>query len=236
MAADKNERKLAAQVRERFDVPVPTWRKNPKGKVCDYVRVYSKAEKAEMKALEDWICADKEYRDLFDVYFGYVDILRARGFVSGKDYVIRFLPAKWHEEVLRNFAESQIRYIYHDMCCDPGTILGKGSADGYWIYLDRRYLDIPNMTVGDAIINLDEVWAVVDGTLREWLDKGLERESHLKQYHSIKCDRCGERILDYKRHSCRFDVFENLLHCEKCVAECTHWKNIDKGVKHGKAR
>lgn len=236
MDADKNERKLAAQVRERFGVSVPRWRKNAKGRVPDYVRSYSKAEMAEMKALEDWICSDREYRKLFDVYFGYCDILNARGFVSGKDCVNRLLPSKWREDVLRNFAKCQVQYVYHDMCCDPATILGHGSADGYWIYLDREWQDISHMKVGDAILNLDEVWAVVDHTLGEWIDKGLERESHLKTYHSIKCDRCGERIPDYRKGGCRFDAFENLLHCEKCVKECTHWKHIDKEDRHGRGK
>ena len=227
---------LQDQVRKRFGVAVPRWRKNPDGKCPSHVRAYSKAEKAEQAALIDWICKDDSYMGMFAAYFGYCDILQARGYASTRDLVSQPDAAAWHEKVRRNFAKCQVEYIYHDMCCDPKTILGEGSADGYWIYLDRAWLDISHMKVGKAIINLDEVWAVVEHTLDEWIGKGLERENHFKAHHAIKCDRCGEDIPDYRRSGCRFDMYENLLHCPECVKECTHWRRIDaadgKKVRH----
>lgn len=233
---DKEEKKLAAQVRKRFGVSVPAWRMTGKGE--HYTRVYSKAEKAEMKALVDWLCEDDEYKGLFDVYFGYCAILAARGYAK-RDMALTVRPADWQARIRRNFAECQAQYIYHDMCCDPKTILGKGSAEGYWIYLDREWLDISHMKVGKAILNLDEVWAVVDHTLDEWIDKGLSRENQFKDSYGVKCDRCGDEISGYKKADSRFDVFENLLHCPKCAKTCArHWQGLDfvygKGAYNGR--
>lgn len=232
----KGEEKLAAQVRERFGVSVPTWRMT--GKRKDYTRVYSKAEKAEMKALVDWLCGDDEYKALFDVYFGYCAILAARGFAK-RDMELAVRPADWKARIRRNFAECQVRYVYYEMCCDPATVLGKGSADGYWIYLDREWQDISHMKVGKAILNLDEVWAVVDHTLGDWIDTGLSREKQFKDSYEVTCDRCGNGISGYKKADSRFDVFENLLHCPECVKTCArHWQGLDalygKGACNGR--
>lgn len=233
-----DERKLAAQVRERFGVSVPAWRKSLRGKVQDYVRSYSKAEKAEMAALVNWLCEDDEYKNLFDVYFGYYAVLSARGYAK-RDMELTVRPADWKARIRYNFAESQVRYVYHDMCCDPATILGHGSADGYWIYLDREWQDISHMKVGEAILNLDEVWAVVDHTLDDRINAFISRESQFKDAHGMKCDRCGNVIPVYKKSDSRFDVFENLLHCPECAKICVrHWQGLDyvygKGAYNGR--
>jgi len=230
-----SEKELIALVKERFGVGIPQWRKSNTKKGLQYdARAYSKAEKAEQKALIDHICKDDGFLNKFAVYFGYCDILVARGFASSRDLVTKPDVADWHEKVRRNFAKCQIEAIYHDMCCDPETILGHGSGDGYWIYLDRPYLDICHMKVGNAILNLEEVWAVIDGILDEWDAKCQEREAgaagDIARYN---CDRCGKAIYGYGRSGCRFDVYENLLHCPKCVKECTHWANIDKAARRG---
>lgn len=221
---------LAAQVRERFHVAVPKWRDaSPDGKI-PAARIYSKAERIEQAKLVEWLRKDDEFLKKFGVYFGYCDILNARGYASKRDLVTKTNVAEWHELVRRNFAVCTIGYIYHDMCCDPETILGEGSGDGYWIYLNDTYLDISSMQVGDAILNLDEVWSVVDGSITEWHGKCLEREKHFTIHNGYPCDRCRRTI--YDRSGCRFDVYENLLHCKNCVAECSHWSG--KGAKaHG---
>ena len=228
-----SEKEMIAQIKERFGVGIPQWRTSRTKNGLQYDgRVYSKAEKAEQRALIDWVCKDDGFLNLFAVYFGYCDILVARGYASPRDPVTKPDVADWHEKVRRNFAKCQIEYIYHDMCCDPATILKQGSADGYWIYLDRPWLDICHMKVGNALINLEEVWAVIDHTITEWGEKGTSREDHFKAHSCYTCDRCGKDIIP--KSGCRFDVFENLLHCPKCVKECTHWANIDKAARRGK--
>ena len=225
-----SDSKLLAQVYERFGVAMPKWRKNPNGQCPSHVRVYSKAEKAEQAAIIDYVCKDSEYMKMFALYFSYCDILHARGYTSSKDLVSRPDVEVWHEKVRRNFTRCQVEAIYHDMCCDPKTVLGEGSADGYWIYLDREWLDVSHLKVGKAVINLEEVWAVIESTIGGWIDRGIERECHFKEHHSIQCDRCGENIPVYLRDGCRFDVYENLLHCPRCVKTCTHWRYVDSAA------
>ena len=95
-----------------------------------------------------------------------------------------------------------------------------------WPFLDREYLDISHMKVGKAIINLDEVWAVVDSTMDEFAQKCAEREAGFLKNSSFVCDRCKTRIYSGRRS--RFDPYENILHCEKCAKGCTHWKGLKK--------
>jgi len=222
----KNDRKLLDRVRETFGVGVPQWRKDR--------RLYSREEKLEMDKLVDWICFDHDYLRAFAIYFHYAAILKDRGYGSAKDLVWDPDWITWHTKVMRNFARNTVEYVYYDMCCDPTTILGEGHGDGYWIYLDREYQDITHMKVGDAVLNLDEVWAVVDGILTEWQEKGMERERHHKEHSCYTCDRCGAKI--YDKTGTRFDVYENLLHCKECAKLCAdHWKRIDAAAK-GKRR
>lgn len=213
------ERELAKRVKERFGVGVPRWRNG--------ARAYSRQEKAEQRALVEWLCNDDDYLRLFGTYFGYCDILYSRGFYGPKDLVAKIPVDDWHEKVRKNFAKCTVGYIYHDMCCDPETILGSGSADGYWIYLDRPWLDITHMKVGPALLNLDEVWAVASHTLEEWDGKCHSREVRFHDKGGYYCDRCGQEIHRFERAGCRFDVYENLLHCRKCAETCSYWANID---------
>lgn len=217
----KEQNELIARVREKFSVPMPKW-SIPDKKHKASVRIYSKREKLEQARLVDWLKNDDEYLKLMAIYFGYCDILHARGYADEKDTVSRIPVADWHEKVRENFVKCLVKFIYHDMCTDPATVLGEGGSDGYWIYLDRKYLDIANMQVGDAILNLDEVWAVVSSNINDWIDKCHERESSFMENDCYRCDRCDSAI--YVKDGCRFDVYENLLHCPACVRECDHWK------------
>lgn len=187
-----------------------------------YKRTFDKTDRAELKAVQDWLVEDDEFRGLVDIYACYCRILTRRGYGSSID---RSLVIGDHpglvEKLCLNFAKCETEYIWHDLLDSTRAIMTGDGGDGYWPFLDKAYLDISNMTVGKAIINLDEVWAVVNGTLKEFTDKCAEREACFKNSSCLRCDRCDAPIYDGK--DARFDPYENLLHCKTCAKDCTHW-------------
>ena len=210
----------------RFGRGLPKYRKAAKGR--GYVRSFDKTDRAEMKAVQDWLVDDQEFISLVAVYACYCRILALRGYGSSED---RRLVLEDHSGLVGrlclNFAKCETAYIWYEMLGSANAIMtGDGSADGYWPFLDKAYLDITNMTVGKAIINLDEVWAVVKVTMDEFIQKCASREALAVANTVYTCDRCGAKI--YEPGKSRFDHYENILHCEKCVKECTHWKGHKK--------
>ena len=221
------EKILRECVKEKFGVSVPQWRKVKHKNGTWDTRVLSLAEKQEKRNLVHWLVNDADFCKLMQIYFNDCATLKARGYGSWSDWQ-KYEKNRLHTEgdVLRNFACCQIARIYHDMCCDPATILGEGNADGWWIYLDELYLDISSMKIGNAIINLDEIWSTVSNLAEEWHGAMQQRESDMINHKAYKCDRCGNPI--YDKSGSRFDIFENLLHCKDCAKECTHWKGKTK--------
>ena len=215
-----------ADVIERFGRGLPKYRKATKER--GYVRSFDKTDRAEMKAVTDWLVEDQEFIQVVDVYACYCRILALRGYGSSED---RRLVLEDHSGLVGrlclNFAKCETEHIWHDMLGSANAIMtGDGSADGYWPFLDREYLDISHMKVGKAIINLDEVWAVVDSTMDEFVQKCAEREAGFLKNSSFVCDRCKTRL--YSGRLSRFDPYENILHCEKCAKEFAHWKGLKK--------
>lgn len=210
---------------ERFGRGLPAYRKVRRSK--DYRRTFDKTDRAEMDAVIGWLVSDDEFRRLVDVYASYCRIAADRGYGSSadRDLVLRDHPGMV-ERLARNFAKCEVEYIWHDMVCGANEIMTGDGGDGYWPFLDAEYLDIAHMKVGGAIINLDEVWSVVSDTMDEFIRKCAGREAGHHPGSNYVCDRCGAAI--YDRQASRFDAYENLLHCQKCAKECTHWKGHRK--------
>lgn len=204
---------------------LPTYRKIRRQ--TGYRRTFDKTDRAEMAAVRSWLSGDTGFRRLVDVYACYCRILADRGYGSSAD---RDLVLMDHtalvDRLVLNFAKCETEYVWHDLLSSARAIMRGDDGDGYWPFLDKEYLDIPHMKVGKAIINLDEVWAVVYGVLKEFTDTCAEREACVKNSFCLRCDRCNAPIYDGK--DARFDPYENLLHCKTCAKGCTHWKGLRK--------
>ena len=211
---------------EKFGRSLPKYRKIKRQN--GYKRMFDKTDRAEMDAVRDWLVHDDEFLRLVDIYASYCRILANRGYGSSDDIMAcRSDHPGLVSRLADNFAKCEVEYVWYELIGSASAILtGDGSADGYWPFLDKAYLDIANMTVGKAIINLDEIWAVVEVTMDEFIQKCASREALAVANTVYTCDRCGAKI--YVPSKSRFDHYENLLHCEKCVKECTHWKGHKK--------
>lgn len=219
----QERKQLAARVREKYGVAVPVWRNSSKHNTP--IRVFSAQEKEEILSLVEFLRYDYECVRDSNIYLAYCEIMRLRNFGSlGRNGTYIY---NHHHDWRRRFAARIVDSIYYDMCSDPATILGEGTDSGYWIYLDRAYLDIDHMRVNSAILNLDEVWQVAHNTFTEWHDTCIAREVTFKNHKHYKCDRCNAAI--YARSDSRFDIHENILNCPKCAAECAdYWRKVSK--------
>lgn len=228
-----NERSSEAETRTyteqdviaKYGRGLPTYRKIRRQ--TGYKRTFDKTDRAEMDAVRDWLVHDNGFLRLVDTYACYCRILANRGYGSVDDIqTIRSDHPGLVARLADNVAKFEVSYVWHDLLDSTHAIMHGEGGDGYWPFLDKAYLDISNMTVGKAIINLDEVWAVVYGTLKALIDKFVERERQMKGYSCYYCDRCGAAIYDGRQ--ARFDPYENLLHCATCAKVCYHWKGRRK--------
>ena len=114
-------------------------------------------EKKEVKAVVSAILNDKDSDELWQYW-------RLIPFEDGYACQQRKLFEEWVKDEVENMWYDIGRPVFSDdgtWCCPEG---------GWWPYLKTKYLDVSWVVVGNAIIDMDEVWT----TLRDYLEEKVQ--------------------------------------------------------------
>lgn len=114
-------------------------------------------ERKEVKAVVRAILNDKDSDELWQYW-------RLIPFEDGYACQQRKLFEEWVKDEVENMWYDIGRPVFDEdgtWCCPEG---------GWWPYLKTKYLDISWLKVGNAIIDMDEVWT----TLRNYLEEKVE--------------------------------------------------------------